>query len=67
MVGASLPQARSMAMPSTARTKRWVPAEVEAAGLASRLSTVPLRTVAGSMRKGGSKRVVVATLLSLVV
>jgi hypothetical protein len=62
-----LPQARSMTMPATARAKRWAPAEVEAAGLASRLSTVPSRTAAGSTRRGGSKRAVVATLLSLLV
>ena len=41
-----------MTMPATARTKRWVPAEFVTAGSASRLSTVPSRTAAGSNAKG---------------
>jgi hypothetical protein len=41
------PEHCSMVMLTTARTKRWMPCGVVAAGLASDLLMVPLRTTAG--------------------
>ena len=41
------PERCSMVMLTTARTKRWMPCGVVAAGLASDLLMVPLRTTAG--------------------
>lgn len=41
------PERCSMVMLTTARARRWMPCEVDSAGLASDLLMVPLRTTAG--------------------
>lgn len=47
MIREPSPERCSMTMLTTARARRWMPCEVDSAGLATGLLMVPLRTTAG--------------------